>query len=144
MATVGTNVERQSDRNRNVTATTRTKVINIVWITSKADTYGKPVTKMYGISRFDDEKRYSHGWRVSLHRKGNRLVENFPDKKYGGRGPKTPPEKPARPVADTPENFSARVKAHALAEPWSPWRAVAARLLWAYYRVAKNREGIVE
>ena len=31
-----------------------------------------------------------------------------------------------------------------LAEPWSPWRAVAARLLWAYYRVAKNREGIVE
>ncbi len=25
---------------------------------------------------------------------------------------------------------------------WSPWRAVAARLLWAYYRVAKDREGI--
>lgn len=24
----------------------------------------------------------------------------------------------------------------ALAEPWRPWRAVAARLLWAYYRVA--------
>ena len=32
----------------------------------------------------------------------------------------------------------------ALAEAWSPWRAVAARLLWAYYRVAKSREGIVE
>jgi DNA-3-methyladenine glycosylase II len=30
----------------------------------------------------------------------------------------------------------------AMAEPWSPWRAVAARLLWAYYRVAKEREGI--
>lgn len=30
----------------------------------------------------------------------------------------------------------------ALAEAWSPWRAVAARLLWAYYRVAKTREGI--
>ncbi len=29
-----------------------------------------------------------------------------------------------------------------LAEAWSPWRAVAARLLWAYYRVAKSREGI--
>ncbi|WP_172294327.1 DNA-3-methyladenine glycosylase 2 family protein [Pseudoruegeria sp. HB172150] len=29
-----------------------------------------------------------------------------------------------------------------MAEPWSPWRAVAARLLWAYYRVAKDREGI--
>lgn len=29
-----------------------------------------------------------------------------------------------------------------LAAEWSPWRAVAARLLWAYYRVAKQREGI--
>ena len=25
---------------------------------------------------------------------------------------------------------------------WSPWRAVAARVLWAYYRVAREREGI--
>ncbi|MDU8926435.1 DNA-3-methyladenine glycosylase 2 family protein [Alisedimentitalea sp. MJ-SS2] len=25
---------------------------------------------------------------------------------------------------------------------WSPWRSVAARVLWAYYRVAKDREGI--
>ena len=30
----------------------------------------------------------------------------------------------------------------AMAEAWSPWRGVAARLLWAYYRVAKDREGI--
>ncbi|MEM6695247.1 MAG: DNA-3-methyladenine glycosylase 2 family protein [Pseudomonadota bacterium] len=30
----------------------------------------------------------------------------------------------------------------ALAEPWAPWRAVAARLLWSYYRVIKDREGI--
>ena len=30
------------------------------------------------------------------------------------------------------------------AEDWSPWRGVAARLLWAYYRLAKNREGISE
>ncbi len=29
-----------------------------------------------------------------------------------------------------------------MAEEWSPWRAVAARTLWAYYRVAKEREGI--
>jgi DNA-3-methyladenine glycosylase II len=29
-----------------------------------------------------------------------------------------------------------------MAEDWSPWRGVAARLLWAYYRVAKEREGI--
>ncbi len=29
----------------------------------------------------------------------------------------------------------------ALALQWSPWRAVAARALWAYYRVVKDREG---
>ncbi|UWQ05834.1 DNA-3-methyladenine glycosylase [Aliiroseovarius crassostreae] len=29
-----------------------------------------------------------------------------------------------------------------MAEAWSPWRGVAARLLWAYYRVIKQREGI--
>lgn len=29
----------------------------------------------------------------------------------------------------------------AMAEDWSPWRSVAARLLWAYYRVEKSREG---
>lgn len=30
----------------------------------------------------------------------------------------------------------------ALAEPWRPWRSVAARALWAYYRAVKGREGI--
>jgi len=30
----------------------------------------------------------------------------------------------------------------ALAETWRPWRGVAARLLWAYYAVLKNRQGI--
>jgi DNA-3-methyladenine glycosylase II len=29
-----------------------------------------------------------------------------------------------------------------IANAWSPWRSVAARVLWAYYRVAKDREGI--
>lgn len=29
-----------------------------------------------------------------------------------------------------------------MAEAWSPWRSVAARALWAYYRLAKDREGI--
>jgi DNA-3-methyladenine glycosylase II len=29
-----------------------------------------------------------------------------------------------------------------LAEPWRPWRGVAAHLFWAYYRVVKRREGI--
>jgi DNA-3-methyladenine glycosylase II len=28
-----------------------------------------------------------------------------------------------------------------LAESWRPWRAVAARLLWTYYRAAKQRDG---
>ena len=30
----------------------------------------------------------------------------------------------------------------AMAANWSPWRGVAARLLWSYYRVAREREGI--
>jgi DNA-3-methyladenine glycosylase II len=30
-----------------------------------------------------------------------------------------------------------------LAEGWRPWRAVAARLLWSYYRVVKRREGVI-
>lgn len=29
-----------------------------------------------------------------------------------------------------------------MAEAWSPWRSVAARLLWAHYRVALGREGV--
>jgi DNA-3-methyladenine glycosylase II len=29
----------------------------------------------------------------------------------------------------------------AMAQDWSPWRGVAARLFWAYYRVARDREG---
>ncbi|MGB6222994.1 DNA-3-methyladenine glycosylase family protein [Haloferula sp.] len=30
----------------------------------------------------------------------------------------------------------------AMARDWSPWRAVAARLLWHYYHVVKDRSGI--
>ena len=29
-----------------------------------------------------------------------------------------------------------------MSAPWAPWRAVAARLLWSYYHVAKGREGV--
>ncbi len=29
-----------------------------------------------------------------------------------------------------------------MSDAWSPWRGVAARLLWAYYRIIKKREGI--
>lgn len=42
-------------------------------------------------------------------------------------------------------DLPARPKDRALrtmAEDWSPWRSVAARALWAYYRHAKAREGI--
>ena len=30
-----------------------------------------------------------------------------------------------------------------MAEAWSPWRSVAAGLLWAYYRVETDREGVL-
>ncbi|MBS7696000.1 MULTISPECIES: DNA-3-methyladenine glycosylase 2 family protein [unclassified Chelatococcus] len=29
-----------------------------------------------------------------------------------------------------------------IAERWRPWRGTAARILWAYYRIAKGREGM--
>jgi len=40
---------------------------------------------------------------------------------------------PARP---DPKTLSA------MAEAWSPWRGVAARVLWSYYHVVKGREGV--
>ena len=30
----------------------------------------------------------------------------------------------------------------AMAQAWSPWRGVAARVLWSYYHVVKGREGV--
>ena len=42
-------------------------------------------------------------------------------------------ELPARPTAGA---------LAAMAEAWSPWRSVAARTLFSYYRLAKQREGI--
>lgn len=47
----------------------------------------------------------------------------------------------ARLLYDLPERPKERAFRQ-MAEAWSPWRSVAARLLWAYYRVAKDREGI--
>ncbi|MEO1274952.1 MAG: DNA-3-methyladenine glycosylase 2 family protein [Pseudomonadota bacterium] len=47
----------------------------------------------------------------------------------------------ARMLFDLPER--PREKAlRQMAGAWSPWRAVAARLLWAYYAQAKSREGV--
>ncbi len=47
----------------------------------------------------------------------------------------------ARLLFDLPERPSEKAF-RAMATDWSPWRSVAARLLWAYYRKAKDREGI--
>ena len=48
-------------------------------------------------------------------------------------------------AAKTLYNLSDRPKEREMremAKAWSPWRSVAARILWAYYRVDKQREGI--
>ncbi len=47
----------------------------------------------------------------------------------------------ARILYDLPERPKERAMREIAAE-WSPFRSVAARLLWAYYRIAKQREGI--
>ncbi|WP_299983207.1 DNA-3-methyladenine glycosylase [uncultured Ruegeria sp.] len=47
----------------------------------------------------------------------------------------------ARILYDLPERPTDK-ELRKMAEAWSPWRSVAARVLWAYYRVAKDREGI--
>lgn len=47
----------------------------------------------------------------------------------------------ARGLFDLPTRPSAAAL-RAMAQAWSPWRGVAARLMWAYYRAERNREGI--
>lgn len=47
----------------------------------------------------------------------------------------------ARLMYGLPERPKGRALAE-LARPWAPWRAVAARGLWAYYHHAKGREGV--
>ncbi len=47
----------------------------------------------------------------------------------------------ARVLYDLPERPKERALRE-MAQAWTPWRSVAARILWAYYRVAKDREGI--
>jgi DNA-3-methyladenine glycosylase II len=47
----------------------------------------------------------------------------------------------ARLLYDLPERPKDRALRD-MARAWSPWRSVAARLLFAYYRVAKQRDGI--
>jgi len=40
---------------------------------------------MYGVSRMDSDRFYTHGWRVKLVRRGVVYVKNFPDKRWGGK-----------------------------------------------------------
>ncbi|MEO0379645.1 MAG: DNA-3-methyladenine glycosylase 2 family protein, partial [Pseudomonadota bacterium] len=47
----------------------------------------------------------------------------------------------ARVIFDLPERPKEKAL-RAMAEDWSPWRAVAARLFFTYYRVIKGREGV--
>ncbi len=47
----------------------------------------------------------------------------------------------ARILYDLPERPKER-ELREMAEAWSPWKSVAARQLWAFYRVSKNREGV--
>ncbi|MGJ8583067.1 MAG: DNA-3-methyladenine glycosylase family protein [Marinosulfonomonas sp.] len=47
----------------------------------------------------------------------------------------------ARVLFDLPDRPSAKDMA-IMAQDWAPWRSVAARLLWAYYRIIKQREGL--
>ncbi len=47
----------------------------------------------------------------------------------------------ARLAFGLPERPNAK-EINVLAEPWRPWRGVAARLLWAYYRAIKQRDAI--
>ncbi len=47
----------------------------------------------------------------------------------------------ARILYDLPERPNDKALRQ-MADRWSPWRSVAARMLWAYYRLEKQREGI--
>jgi DNA-3-methyladenine glycosylase II len=49
----------------------------------------------------------------------------------------------ARTLFVLPERPKERVL-RAMAEEWSPWRSVAARILWAWYRFEKRREGVMK
>lgn len=47
----------------------------------------------------------------------------------------------AQMIFDLPDRPTARELA-TMAQTWSPWRSVAARIIWAYYGANKQREGI--
>jgi DNA-3-methyladenine glycosylase II len=47
----------------------------------------------------------------------------------------------ARVLFDLPQRPDER-RLRAMAAPWSPHRAIAARALWGYYHMVKEREGV--
>ncbi|PUB19337.1 DNA-3-methyladenine glycosylase family protein [Yoonia sediminilitoris] len=47
----------------------------------------------------------------------------------------------AKLIFDLPERPGERAL-RAMAQDWAPWRSVAARIMWAYYKQTKQREGI--
>ena len=47
----------------------------------------------------------------------------------------------ARVIFDLPDRSNEKAF-RTMSEAWSPWRSVAARILWAYYKQHKQREGI--
>ncbi len=47
----------------------------------------------------------------------------------------------ARVMFDLPDRPSEK-EMRQMAQNWSPWRSVAARIMWAYYKQIKQREGI--
>ncbi|MEO1640262.1 MAG: DNA-3-methyladenine glycosylase 2 family protein [Pseudomonadota bacterium] len=47
----------------------------------------------------------------------------------------------AKLIFDLP-NRPTEKQMRAMAAAWSPWRSVAARIMWAYYKASKQREGI--
>lgn len=49
----------------------------------------------------------------------------------------------ARMIFELPERPSEK-ELRDMAVPWSPWRSVAARILWAYYRACKQRAGVMD
>ncbi len=59
--------------------------------------------------------------------------------KYGGRGGRKPPERPETPATDAPENWAARVKAHALANEADLVGIARVRPEWVFegYEVAE-------
>jgi epoxyqueuosine reductase len=54
------------------------------------------------------------------------------DRKFGGRGPKTAPVKPTHPVADTPENWSRKIKECALASEGDLVGIASIRAEWIF------------